>query len=289
MTEDATDLGLEGRAVLVTGAGRGLGRAYATALARQGAQVAVHDAGVDKDGNNPDPSCAEAVAEELQAKGGTAFAITEILRDAASCRRVVAAAQDRFGRLDGLIHNAGLVVWADPAVVDEDTYARVSGVNNDAAFWLCAAALPAMRKQGFGRIVLTTTGWALRPWPGSDELVLYCQGKGAQLGLVMALAKGAGHPDILTNALAPVANTRIYRADVPDDSLRPEWVAGAAAWLVSPACTLSGSIVEASDGNLTLSRIAPVGTRRLGDAAADPVAAGAALTTLAALAETAPA
>jgi NAD(P)-dependent dehydrogenase (short-subunit alcohol dehydrogenase family) len=277
----AGGLDLKNRVVLVTGAGRGLGEAYATCLARHGAHVVVHDAGVNEDGGDPNPTCAARVADALLAEGGSALAVTEVLRSAASCRRVVAAALDRFGRLDGLIHNAGLVVWRDPALVDEDLYATLSSVNNDAAFWLCSAALPAMRAQGFGRIVLSTSGWALQPSTGSDELVLYTHGKGAQFGLAMGLAQGAGHPGILTNLIAPVAKTRMFRGAVPSGQLRPELVAGAVAWMASPACTLTGCIVQARNGTLTLTRLAAVGTRDLGEAACDPVAAGMALAGLA--------
>jgi NAD(P)-dependent dehydrogenase (short-subunit alcohol dehydrogenase family) len=112
-------------------------------------------------------------------------------------------------------------------------------------------------------------------------LVLYSHGKGAQLGLAMALAKGAGHPGILTNAIAPVANTRMFKGAVPQHRLKPELVAGAAAWLASPACTLTGCLVRASDGTLALGRLTDVATRELGEAAAEPAAAGAALAEMA--------
>ena len=276
------NLGLRDRVVLVTGAGRGLGRAYARALAAQGAQVAVQDAGLDQDGRNPDLACAEEVVAQIGAEGGRAFALGGVLGDAATCRTVVETVLERCGRLDGLIHNAGLVLWHDPATVDEEVYTRLSGVANEAAFWLCSAVLPTMRSQGFGRIVLTTSGWAMTPSKGSDELVLYCHGKGAQFGLAMALAKGAGHPDILTNLIAPVANTRIYRAEVPAGSLRSERVAGAVAWLASPACHLTGCLVRARDGDLTLARMTDGKTQSLGEAAADPATAGQVLTELAA-------
>ena len=275
------DLGLDGRVILVTGAGRGLGRSYVTTLARHGAQVVVHDGGVDDEGNAPDPDCAAQVAEEIAAAGGTALAVTEVLTDAESCRRVVAATLDRFGRLDGLIHNAGLVAWRDPTKVDQALYDRLSAVSSDAAFWLCHAVLPAMRSQGYGRIVLSTSGWALTPSTGSERLVLYCLGKGAQYGLGMALANAAGDPGILTNLIAPVANTRMYSGDVPPGRLRPEWVAGAVAWLASPACQVSGCLVRAADGTVTLSQMTDVVSRTLGEAAADPLATGAALTEMA--------
>ena len=277
MSAPTESLGLEGRVVLVTGAGRGLGRAYAETLARQGAQVVLHDGGVDQLGGSPDPSVAEAVAEGIRAEGGQAKAVTEVLSDAASCRRVVAAALESQGRLDGLIHSAGLVIRGDLADLEEPEVATSNAVNSEAAIWLCAAALPAMRAQGYGRIVLTTSGWGLTPSKGSDRLTLYSHGKGAQFGLAMALAEGAGHEDIKTNAISPIANTRIFTGPVDEGRLRPEMVAGAVVWLASPACKLTGCLVKAADGEVEIQKIATVASRTLGEAAADPVATGAAL------------
>lgn len=274
-------LGLADRVVLITGAARGLGRAYAETLARQGALLALQDAGLDADGGGPDPEPLERVAAALSAAGGRAEAFDGLLADAESCRSLVDRVLAAYGRIDGLIHSAGLLVWRDPAEVDSALYARLNGINSDASFWLAAAVLPGMRSRGFGRMLFTTSGWALAASPGSGRLVLYCQGKGAQLGLAMALAKDAGHPDILTNALAPVANTRMYAGTVPQGRLRPESVAGAAAYLVSPACRLTGWVVKAADGDLELARFESLAACSLGKAAEDPLTAGAALARLA--------
>ena len=274
-------LGMAGHVVLVTGAARGLGRAYAEVLARHGATVALHDAGVDAEGGTPDPQAAEEAAASLVADGFSASPFTTLLDGGDACRALIADVTRRYGRLDALIHNAGLVLWADPAEVDASTYVRSNAVNNEAAFWLTSAALPVMRSRGYGRIVLTTSGWALEASEGSDELALYAHGKGAQLGLAMALAKGAGHPGILTNLISPVAKTRILRRIVPDGRLRPEAVAGAVAWLASPLCTLTGSIIRAADGDLSLARFMNVETRSLGLDADDPLLAGEAITAMA--------
>ena len=281
MTAATDSLGLEGRVILVTGAGRGLGLAYAKVLAGQGAEVVLHDGGVDQAGGRPDPGVAEAAAAALAEEGGRAHAVTEVLGDAASCRRVVERALEINGRLDGLIHNAGLVIRADPAEASEADFATSAAVNAEAAFWLCAAALPAMRAQGYGRIVLTTSGWALVPWPASGSLTLYAHGKGAQFGLAMALAEGAGAADIRTNAVSPIANTRIYTGPVDEGRLAPEMVAGAVAWLASPACSLNGCLVKAADGMIALQAVQDLASRDLGAAAADPVQAGAVLEALA--------
>jgi NAD(P)-dependent dehydrogenase (short-subunit alcohol dehydrogenase family) len=271
------DLGLTDRVVLVTGAARGIGRAYAEVLARHGACVALHDAGVDQDGRDANPQCAEAAAKEFTNRGLRAVAFTTLLDQFESCRKLVKDVCDRLGRLDALIHNAGVVLWCDPSLVDQDQYARSASVNNEAAFWLASAVLPVMRAQAIGRIVLTTSGWALEPANGSDQLALYAHGKGAQLGLAMALARGAGHPNILTNLIAPVAKTRILRRQVPEGRYRPEAVAGAVAWLASPLCNVTGCLLRASDGELTLSRFVNLISRNLGPSADDPLVAGEAI------------
>src|SRR5215469_16405611 len=98
--------------IIVTGAGRGLGAAYARLIAARGGAVVVHDAGVAQDGSGFDPSVADAVATEITAAGGAAAACYENFEDPIACARTVAFALDRFGRLDSLIHNAGIVVFA---------------------------------------------------------------------------------------------------------------------------------------------------------------------------------
>jgi NAD(P)-dependent dehydrogenase (short-subunit alcohol dehydrogenase family) len=102
----------DGQVIIVTGAGRGLGAAYARLLAARGGTVVVHDAGVAQDGSGFDPSVADAVVSEITAMGGTAAACYENLEDAAAGGRVVEFAMARFGRVDALVHNAGLVVFA---------------------------------------------------------------------------------------------------------------------------------------------------------------------------------
>ena len=205
-----SELGLRGQVVLITGAGRGLGRAYAEIISEAGASVVVQDAGVDEEGENPNPACAVEVADALKAKGRSALAVFETLGDFRSCSEVVAVAHGWMGRLDGVIHNAGLVIWRDPTNVDESLYRRMMGVASQAAYGLCVAALPIMRAQGYGRLVLTSSGWALRPSEGSQRLVLYAQAKTAQVGLAIALARNAGHSEICTNVIVPVAKTRTY-------------------------------------------------------------------------------
>ena len=137
--------------VLVTGAGRGLGAAYARAFAARGASVVVHDAGVEKDGGGGDPSVAQAVADEI---GG--FALTENLEEPAAGTRVVEQALERFGRLDAVIQNAGLVIWEELETA-ERSWDRMRKISIDAPFEITQAALPVMRERGYGQFVFTTS------------------------------------------------------------------------------------------------------------------------------------
>ncbi|HET9674156.1 MAG TPA: SDR family oxidoreductase, partial [Gaiellaceae bacterium] len=198
-----------GQVVLVTGAGRGLGRAYALLLAQRGATVVVHDAGVGVDGLGTDRAVADAVAAEIRGAGGQAEPAYEDLGDRAGCRTLVERTLSRLGWIDALVHSAGLVIRAPLDELDEEHWRRSQSVNVDAAFWLAQAVLPTMLERRYGRIVLTTSGYGLGPADDVDDLVAYCTAKGAQHGLMNGLAWAAEH-GVLVNAFAPVAATRIF-------------------------------------------------------------------------------
>jgi NAD(P)-dependent dehydrogenase (short-subunit alcohol dehydrogenase family) len=236
-----------GQVTLVTGAGRGLGRAYARLLAERGATVVVHDAGVGVDGSGGDRAVAEAVVGEIRASGGTAHAAYEDLGDRAGCRALVDGALARFGRLDALVHSAGLVIRAPIEEIDEQRWRRSQAVNVDAAFWLLQAVLPGMLERRYGRIVLTTSGYGLGPADDFVDLAAYCGAKAAQYGLVNGVAWAAAD-GVLANAVAPVAATRIYSRSVEPDELTPEQAAPGVVFLASPACDVSGVVLRAEGG-----------------------------------------
>lgn len=242
----------EGRVVAITGAGRGLGAAYARLLAARGAQVVVHDAGVDQDGQGGDPTVAGAVADEITRNGGQAVAVTGNLLEPAACDQVIDSALASFGRLDALVHNAGVVIWEDLEHPADEAWATTMGVTADAGFRLIRRALEPMREQGYGRIVLTTSGRATHPRGSAPGLVSYAAAKLAALGLMVGFGANLGDLDIRLNAISPVAATRVLRRDAPE--LTPESVAPAVAWLCSDRVTESGLIVEASGGTFNLAR-----------------------------------
>jgi NAD(P)-dependent dehydrogenase (short-subunit alcohol dehydrogenase family) len=236
-----------GQVVLVTGAGRGLGRSYALLLAERQATVVVHDAGVGVDGSGGDRSVADAVVDEIRRSGGSSVAAYEKLRDRADCRALVEGVHSQFGRVDALVHSAGLVIRAPLDEIDEELWRRSQSVNVDAAFWLVQAVLPTMLEQGYGRIVLTTSGYGLGPADHARDLAAYCSAKAAQYGLVNGVAWAAGD-GVLVNTVAPVAATRIYSRRVEPGELTPEQVAPGVVFLASNACDVTGVVLTAAGG-----------------------------------------
>ena len=148
---DRLTIRFDGQVAVVTGAGRGLGAAYARLLAARGATVVVHDAGVAADGSGFDAGVADAVVRQITERGGTAVASHENLESAAGCRRVIELAVERFRRIDALIHNAGLVIFAPVEETDATTWDRMVNLGVHASFHLVKAVLPRMKQQRYGR------------------------------------------------------------------------------------------------------------------------------------------
>jgi NAD(P)-dependent dehydrogenase (short-subunit alcohol dehydrogenase family) len=245
----AQPIRFDGQVVVVTGAGRGLGAAYARLIAARGGAVVVHDAGVAQDGGGFDPSVADAVVAEIAASGGTAAASYENLEAAEACRRVIDFAVSHFGRVDALVNNAGLVVFSSLEDTDPGMWDRMMAISVAAPFHLARAALPHMRRQGYGRIVLTTSGRAARVADCVPGLVAYAAAKMAQVGLMVGLAAELADTNIRVNAISPVAATRVLRRSAPE--LTPELVAPGVAFLSSAACEMSGAVLCAAGGRFS--------------------------------------
>ena len=239
----------DGQVAIVTGGGRGLGAAYARLLAGRGAAVVVHDAGVAADGGGSDPTVADGVARDIRSRGGTAVASHENLETAAGCRHVIEFAIERFERLDVLVHNAGLVIFASIEETDPTIWDRMVNLGIHAPFHLVQAALPHMRRRGYGRIVLTTSGRAMRLDSAAPGLAAYCIGKMGQVGLMVGVAADIGDADIRINAVAPVAATRVLRRHAPE--LRPELVAPGVVFLASSLWNFSGVVLCAAGGRFS--------------------------------------
>ena len=247
-------LRFDGQVALVTGSGRGLGEAYACLLAERGARVVVHDAGVSLEGQGFDASVADGVVSRIIAAGGRAVASYEKLGTRENCRRVVETALEQFGRLDILVSNAGWIARVPLEEMTPDLLTRIFDIHIAAPLWLAQAALPVMKQQQYGRIVLTSSGIGLATEGDRPELSGYAIGKSAQLGLMNALTANVVDTNIRVNIISPVAATRVYTGHVQQGSLRPEQVAPGVAFLASDACNISGIILQASDGQFSTRR-----------------------------------
>ncbi len=190
------------RVAIVTGAGRGLGFAYARALAERGARVIVHDVGVDAAGEGADLAVAERAADVIRAQGGNALASATSITSRAGSAALVAEAVDTFGRLDILVHNAGWVGYQDIEALTPEFLSRACQIQVEAPIWLAQGAWPAMKRQRHGRIVFTTSDRAIYPQYAQRGLAAYAASKMSQIGLMNVLAAEAQGTGIQVNTVS---------------------------------------------------------------------------------------
>lgn len=250
----------DGKAFLVTGAGRGLGRAQAILLARRGARIVVADNGSAMDGNAASGGPAAAVVEEIGAQGGTAVACTADLACEAGAEQAVAASLDAFGRIDGIAHYASTCPpLTSPDRIDGPDMELLLAINPLAAIRMTRAAWPHMARQGHGRLLFTPSAGIY----GALGSAHYATAKSAYLGLVRCLALDGRAQGILVNALMPAAQTRMTEgfppgafADWFQATMLPEKVAAAGAWLLSDDCAITGETFAVGGGRIARVTIA---------------------------------
>ncbi len=207
----------DGQVAVVTGAGGGLGRQHALALAARGAAVVVNDLGAGVDGAGGAPAAAEAVAAEIRAAGGKAIADGASVTDFAAVQAMVAAAVKEWGRVDILVNNAGILRDKSFAKMDLADFRLVLDVHLMGAVHCTKAVWELMRAQNYGRIVMTTSSSGLYGNFGQSN---YGAAKMALVGLMQTLAiEGAKH-DIRVNCLAPTAATRMTEKLLPEAMLK---------------------------------------------------------------------
>lgn len=226
---------LKGKVVAVTGAGRGIGHAVALACAAEGASVVVNDYGVSIDGSEPSSEVADAVVAEIAAAGGSAVAVADDISTMAAGERIVQAAVDNYGRLDGVVCVAGILRERMLFNMSEDEWDAVIATHLKGTFTVFRAASAVMRKQeGGGSLVAFTSGVGM--W-GSVSQANYAAAKGGIVALMRSAAVGLQKYGVNANCIAPVANTRMA-ANVPGGTAEtgePEDVAPMVIYLLSDA------------------------------------------------------
>jgi NAD(P)-dependent dehydrogenase (short-subunit alcohol dehydrogenase family) len=247
-----TDMRFEGRVAIVTGAGNGLGRAYAHFLAARGARVVVNDLGLQLGGGGtPSGEPANTVVAEIKDAGGAAAADThDVVTGAAA---IVQTAIQAFGRIDILINNAGFAGFSRFAEATLDDFERVLGVHLLGSLRVARAAWPHMTESRYGRIVNVASSALL----GMDGLASYGTAKAGIVGLTRTLAIEGAELDIKCNALCPFAATRAS-SSMPHGEIRdwlirdmkPERVAPAVGLLVHQRCPVTGEVIVAGGGRV---------------------------------------
>jgi NAD(P)-dependent dehydrogenase (short-subunit alcohol dehydrogenase family) len=249
------DLRFDDRVAVVTGGGRGIGRAYALLLAARGAKVVVNDLGGSLTGDGADPGPAQDVVHEIAAAGGEAIACVDSVATPAGGKAIVDTALERFGRIDVLVHNAGNVRPASLRDISYEDFEGVLDVHLRGAFHVVRPAFPLMCDAGYGRIVLTSSIGGLY---GNHDVVNYAVAKAGILGLSnVAAIEGAAH-GVKSNVIVPAAVTRM--AEGIDTSAYPpmgaDLVAPAVGWLAHESCSITGEMIIALAGRLARAFIA---------------------------------
>jgi NAD(P)-dependent dehydrogenase (short-subunit alcohol dehydrogenase family) len=252
-----TTLDFAGRVAVVTGAGRGIGRAYALLLGQRGAKVVVNDLGGSTKGTGHDPAPAQEVADQITKAGGTAIADSSDVSTVEGGKRVIDAAVNEWGRVDIVVNNAGNVIYGALPEVDAGVFDAVLAVHVRGTFNVTRAAWPHLLAQNYGRVVLTgSTGMF-----GMPDNLSYATAKSAMIGMAQAMTVNAGEADIKVNVIAPNAWTRMAgdpsegmdqlrgaRPPGPPPNLEPELVAPMAAFLAHESCPVSAGIYLAGGG-----------------------------------------
>ena len=236
-----------GQAVIVTGAGRGLGRLYALDLAARGASVVVNDVGGTMGGDGADATVAEQVVAEIEQAGGVGVASHDSVATPEGGQAIVDTAVEHFGRLDAVVSNAGIFHTAPFDELTPDEWRRMLNVHLDGGFYLSQPAFRVMKAQGYGRFVFIVSSAGLFGQPNSAH---YAAAKAGVMGLTNVIAiEGEGH-GILANTVLPFGFTRMVTETVGGgDELReasgflrsiaPELVVPIVVFLASRACAFT--------------------------------------------------
>jgi NAD(P)-dependent dehydrogenase (short-subunit alcohol dehydrogenase family) len=246
----------EGQAVIVTGAGRGLGRLFALEFARRGASVVVNDLGGTMGGHGSDASVADQVVAEIESAGGAAAASYDSVATPEGGEAIVRTALDRFGRLDAVVSNAGIFSTVAFDELTPQDWRRMLSVHLDGGFYLSQPAFRVMKSQGYGRFVFMASSAGLFGQPGEAH---YAAAKTGLVGLSNIIALEGAPYGILANSVLPFGYTRMAGQTVADHApdtadapflriIEPGLVVPIVVYLASRACSLTHHNYSAAAG-----------------------------------------
>jgi len=250
-----TELRFDNRVAVITGAGRGLGRAYARLLGSKGARVVVNDNGGSLKGEGLDTGPADEVVREIRAGGGDAIACTETVATPEGGKAIIQAALDKYGRIDILIHRAGNVRYGSLEEIPQEDFDAVVNVHLKGGFHVVRHAFPHMTSAGYGRIVLTSSIGGIY---GNHNVVNYGVSKAGTIGLCNVTALEGAPKGVKCNIILPGAVTRM--AEGLDISayppMEPELVAPVVGWLSHESCSVTGEMYISVAGRVARAYVA---------------------------------
>ena len=241
---------MKDRVAVVTGAGSGLGREHALLLAREGAKVVVNDPGGTVNGVGGDNSAADKVVAEIHAAGGQAAANYDSIASREGAQRLINTAVERFGRVDALINNAGILRDKTFLKMPLDDFETVLGVHLLGTLYCTKAVWPLMMEQKYGRIVMTTSVAGTHGNFGQSN---YGTAKMGVLGLMNVLAVEGAKANIRVNAVSPSATTRMtgglgaFPGEV-EEMMHPSKVSPAVVYMASESCEFTAHTISAAAG-----------------------------------------
>ncbi len=240
-----SELRFDGKVVVITGAGAGLGRSHALFFGKRGAKVVVNDLGGTSTGGGKSSVAADKVVEEIKAAGGTATANYDSVEDG---EKIIKTAIDSFGRIDVLINNAGILRDVSFKKMTKEDWDLIFRVHVNGAFRCSHAAWPYMQEQGYGRILFTASAAGIY---GNFGQANYSAAKLALVGLSNTLAIEGEKKNVRVNTIAPIAASRLTETILPKDvleNLKPEYVTPLVAWLAHEECQENGGLFEVGGG-----------------------------------------
>jgi NAD(P)-dependent dehydrogenase (short-subunit alcohol dehydrogenase family) len=242
------EIRFDNKVAVVTGAGGGLGKAYALLLAARGAKVVINDLGGTFDGSGSDATPAQQVVDEIKAAGGDAVANYDSVAEWESAQKIINTAVENYGRLDILINNAGILRDKSILKMEMDDYRKIMAVHLDGTFFCTKAAFAIMKEQAYGRIVSTASAAGLY---GNFGQTNYGAAKMGIAGMMNCVAQEGARYNIKSNTIVPTAGTRLTFTVMPEDvigKVKPEYVAPVVAWLCSEECNETAKMISAGGG-----------------------------------------
>lgn len=239
------ELRFDGRVVIVTGAGGGLGRSHALAFASRGAKVVVNDLGGSRHGEGKNSEAADKVVEEIKAAGGEAIANYDSVEDG---EKIVKTAIDAWGQIDIVVNNAGILRDVSFAKMTDEDWDLIYRVHVKGAYAVTHAAWPHMRERNYGRVIMTASAAGIY---GNFGQANYSMAKLGLVGLANTLAIEGANRNIHANVIAPIAGSRLTETVLPAElveALKPEYVSPLVSYLCHEDTTENGSLFEVGAG-----------------------------------------